>query len=463
MKITKTRGAIAAFAVAAMGAALALPSAAYAVEPNGSYGPVSVLGLTPEFDFEDVVGDTLAFDDDAMLSSLPYSTTYDLVNGPVFPGGADAASATLFLAADGQELTPNNYLGATTLTWDLATRKASFAVFSLSNLTAVESQAELDAVKTNGGNYSIGVSFATAGGALSTTIPAYWVDIHVTAGTGAWTWTAPVAADPCIADPNGVGCPPIRPQTAGGADVESAADLSAGQEISGLVGTINGNVADIHAGALTGFVQVWAYSTPTYLGSTTLDGSGDTISIAGLPAGAHTLILTETDGTVLGWGSFTITTATTDTAETDLTVDVITSNKFELNGVNTVVDLGDVKRGQTSTPVNLGAFTVIDDRNTLLGWDLTANVDTFVNGSATVPSSALGIAPSVTAAPAGIAVTAGTTAGAGTNGAVLATGAAGSSTGEIGTLFNAALSFKAPINAVAGTYTSTLTLTLASK
>ena len=47
--------------------------------------------------------------------------------------------------------------------------------------------------------------------------------------------------------------------------------------------------------------------------------------------------------------------------------------------------------------------------------------------------------------------------------AKLAEAAAGKGTLAVGTALNAALTFKAPSDAVAGTYTSTLTLTLTSK
>ena len=169
--------------------------------------------------------------------------------------------------------------------------------------------------------------------------------------------------------------------------------------------------------------------------------------------------------TLLAWGAVTVTGSTT--ANVQLSTTVTTSNKFLLQGVASSVNLGTVRRGQTTTPVALGAFTVIDDRDLLPGWTLTASATDFTNAQAggdVVSKSALGIAPKqVGTALAGITLGTAQTAGSGTYGALFAQGAVNSTTLEAGTQFDADLTFAAPATAKAGVYNSTLTLTLASK
>lgn len=210
----------------------------------------------------------------------------------------------------------------------------------------------------------------------------------------------------------------------------------------------------------------YVWSDPTVLAPVTTDASGNAnVDLAGLPVGQHTVALVNANDEIVAWG--TVTLSSTTTSATDLTVDVTTSNRFELSGVNTSVDLGTVRRGATTAPAALGAFTVIDDRDLLPGWTLNAEVADFVNAAAgndVIEKSALGLAPKqVGTAVEGVSLGAAQTAGAGTYSALFAEGAANSSTLEVGTQFDADLTFAAPAKAKKGTYASTLTLTLASK
>ncbi|PZQ90777.1 MAG: hypothetical protein DI534_06180 [Leifsonia xyli] len=219
-------------------------------------------------------------------------------------------------------------------------------------------------------------------------------------------------------------------------------------------------------GIAAGTYSVWAWSTPTQLPNATVASNGDvTINIAGLAPGAHTIALTAVNSaTVIGWVTFTIPAPTFPlVSNTDLTVDVTTTNKFALEGVATAVNLGSAARG-ASTSATLPAFTVTDDRNLLPGWDLTSKVDDFVNAAAgndTIDKAALTVEPrKVGGTIAGIAAQSSYVAGASN---LFATGAANSSTPSTGTQFDAKLTFAVPTTAKAGTYTSKLTLTLASK
>lgn len=210
----------------------------------------------------------------------------------------------------------------------------------------------------------------------------------------------------------------------------------------------------------------YVWSDPTVLAPVTTDASGNaSVDLAGLPVGQHTVALVNSSDEIVAWG--TVTLSSTTTSATDLTVDVTTSNRFELSGVNTSVNLGTVRRGATTAPAALGAFTVIDDRDLLPGWTLNAEVADFVNAAAgndVIEKSALGLAPKqVGTAVEGVSLGTAQAAGAGTYSALFAEGAANSSTLEVGTQFDADLTFAAPAKAKKGTYASTLTLTLASK
>lgn len=232
--------------------------------------------------------------------------------------------------------------------------------------------------------------------------------------------------------------------------------LTEGQSSFTLTGT----------GVAAGTYSVWAWSTPTQLPNATVNAGGDlTITISSLAPGAHTIALTAINSsTVVAWLTIDIPAPTYPlVSNTDLTVDVTTSNKFALEGVAAALDLGSAARGGT-TSADLPAFTVTDDRNLLPGWDLTSKVDDFVNASAgndVITKDALTIEPrKVGAAVAGISAKTVFTASTSN---LFAEGVANSSTPSTGTQFDAELTFHVPATAKAGTYASKLTLTLTSK
>ncbi|WP_168200380.1 immunoglobulin domain-containing protein [Protaetiibacter larvae] len=219
-------------------------------------------------------------------------------------------------------------------------------------------------------------------------------------------------------------------------------------------------------GIPAGTYGVWAWSVPTQLANATVNADGDVtpIELSGLdnPVGEHTVALVDiATNEVVAWLLVTLSSSTSSV--TDLSVDVLTSNKFALEGVAASVDLGDAARGASTSNV-LPAFTVTDDRALLPGWDLTSAVDDFVNAAAgndTIDKSAL----SIEARKVGAAVDGITAKGlfvAGTSN-LFAEGLANSSTPSTGTQFDANLTFLVPADAKAGTYTSKLTLTLTSK
>lgn len=205
----------------------------------------------------------------------------------------------------------------------------------------------------------------------------------------------------------------------------------------------------------------YGWSNPTNLGQVTTDGSGNAVvNVSALGVGTHTVALVDGAGDYVAWGTVELTSTTS--SATEVSVDVTTSNKFALEGVAASIDLGDVKRGATTT-ASLPSFRVTDDRALLPGWTLNAAASKFVNASAgndEIAASALSIVPSIVSGES-TGITVPSTAIAGTG--VFAEGGVNASTLEAGTNFNAALTFVAPAAAKAGTYTSTLTLTLVSK
>lgn len=224
-------------------------------------------------------------------------------------------------------------------------------------------------------------------------------------------------------------------------------------------------------GVPAGTYTAYAWSTPTNLGTVVVPASGTaTIPVpAGLQDGAaHTFALLQANNEIVAWGNVVVPAPEFPlTTTTPLTADVTVSGKFALEGVNAgPIALGTAKRGATTTPVALGVFTVTDDRDDLKGWTLNSTVTAFTNAaSESIPGTALGLAPKkVGDAVAGISTRATPkVAGDEWTSTLVAEGIAGSYTPETGTQFDADLTFKAPANAKKGTYTSTLTLTLASK
>lgn len=115
----------------------------------------------------------------------------------------------------------------------------------------------------------------------------------------------------------------------------------------------------------------------------------------------------------------------------------------------------------------LGDVTVSDGRVvTHKGWDLTTAVSAFTlegDSAKTIPAAQLGLAPQVVSKPTNSVVTAATAqvAGSATYTSPFASADNGANVGS--TVVDADLTFVAPATATAGTYDSTLTLTLTSK
>ncbi|WP_298873553.1 Ig domain-containing protein [uncultured Microbacterium sp.] len=209
-------------------------------------------------------------------------------------------------------------------------------------------------------------------------------------------------------------------------------------------------------------LEAWAWSERTDLGQVTDDGNGNfSVDISSLPGGEHTIALVtpgDADFGILAWDTFTKVSESGDPVadNIDLTAAVTASDLWSLNAEATKVDFGSVARDKSVTKP-LGKVTVVDDRNVLKGWDLTAAWSPFTNGAGDeIPATALAVAPK---AFSGYTPITGVTVGTGSK---IASSTA-VSTLTTGALFDADLTFTAPKDAQTGDYTSTLTVTLTSK
>ncbi|TXK19482.1 hypothetical protein [Homoserinibacter sp. GY 40078] len=95
------------------------------------------------------------------------------------------------------------------------------------------------------------------------------------------------------------------------------------------------------------------------------------------------------------------------------------------------------------------------------GWTLTSTVTDFTNGTDTIAKSQLGIKPTKASGPSGVAAGAEQLAGSAVYPSTYAEADASATVGD--SVLGGDLTFVAPVGKPAGTYTSTLTLTLISK
>jgi hypothetical protein len=270
---------------------------------------------------------------------------------------ADAESVYVFIAPRGKESSIFDWsskinIGIAPGSNRVLQPTASFSQFPASTFAAV---------KSAGGDYSLGFAYTKNNGVTFVGLGAY-THVHLTPGTADWTFVTPKAVQGGGTDPG-----------AGGID--------------GTIG-IEAPVAGPVDGALSLAVPTGAKAT---LGAATLDVDQRSISSGTLPT-----------------------------------------------------------------------FSVSDERYVSKpGWTLETKVADFVSGSTSIPASALSIAPVIESSSTSTGVTKATGIVGSNSRSGFADAAAGVGTGK--TDLSAALSFVAPQGTPAGTYTSTMTVTLISK
>jgi hypothetical protein len=151
------------------------------------------------------------------------------------------------------------------------------------------------------------------------------------------------------------------------------------------------------------------------------------------------------------------------TAQTMSAPEGVLSLSVPTNAATTIGNPAIVNGLSTSTG-SLGKFSVTDGRVLAMkGWTLTTTVADFVGADATnkISAAQLGVAPKVVStSAAGVSTSIAQVAGSAKFPAVFATATAGSAVGT--TVLDADLTFVAPADKAAGTYTSKMTLTLTS-
>ena len=337
--LTAAAGLVAGTAGAAIGA----------TQGNGSDGPVYLHNT--DVDAYVANGATNAWGDDITLT--PSKTD---AYAP-FQCSSDATAYRTFWTDPGTERTPSTYRASATISLNAAKTAIGPDV-----RPAFQVNGAIGQVKTNGGNYSVGLACTKDNGVNLAASGVWYFTAHVTAGTGAYTFDASTEN-------------PTNPDT----------------------GTKTGDIA---------------------LEATTIaQGVDGNLSLV-VPSGAK---------------------ATLGTASL-------------VNGLST----------STGT---LPAFTVDDQRVVSKpGWNLTASTANFVNGadsSKTIDAKQLGVKPTIATNPGGVVAGTEHVAGDATAFSGFASAPAGTGTGA--TSLSADLKLVAPSGTPAGTYASTMTLTLVSK
>jgi hypothetical protein len=108
-----------------------------------------------------------------------------------FPATAEVAeTVTTFISPRGSELTPSAWLTTGTTGFVPGTKEVWLPDVSLGSFTT-PGVSSIDAVKGNGGNYSLGFAYLKNNGLAVVADGANFTYITVTPGTGAWTFETP--------------------------------------------------------------------------------------------------------------------------------------------------------------------------------------------------------------------------------------------------------------------------------
>lgn len=297
----------------------------------------------------------------------------------------------------------------------------------------------------------VGVSLTSNSGVVP--VVTWARQITINADTDTYTF----AADQII-----IAAPPTTP------------DLATVQAVvtggNGKTNTAEGTVVTVNGLTAASTYKPYVYTTggaKIPLSNVTANGSGQAVvDVAfalsgGLAYGQDAYLVFVQPGDISQLEGVSLINISSATAgSVDVTANVTATNNFQLTTPSTGVDFGDVARDTTATAA-LGGFTVIDDRNTLTGWSVNVSANDFTGPSgATISKDQLGyVATVVGGNSAGSAPTAGKTAGAGAFGSALAA-TTGNGTAATGANYDLNLSFLAPVSAAAGSYTSSVTLTL---
>jgi hypothetical protein len=443
-KTTLNLGVIAASAVLLI-SSLVPAQAAY--QSNGSFGAVHL------YNGSYVLSNTFAWDGEVVGSSS--STASD----SVLSCPATSTGASTFLSTAANTTVPGSWNAYAPISFRSGTK--NILQPNLSPAEQVNGNAL--GVKTSGGTFNLGVACTSNSGV--TVLAAFFRTISVTASTGAYTAAATAT------DTLGTSLPtPTWSVT-----TERVVDggRAAGSVYVQDVLTANRNQPTIFPGDYATSFQWKRNGNPiagqTAATYTVADADGYAKISVDVVYTAEGVSVTKSStqtpavlgGSAVLGGNVSMSAGVQGMQNGFLELS-IPANAAATFGAAAIENNYSVTRG------TLGNVQINDTRwITTDGWDLQAEVANFISGSNTIDKRNLGLVPSVVTASTtatGILAGAGTAAGTATYPVALASAAKSADLGDTGvTVLNANLTLRAPRSAAAGTYTSTVTLTLATK
>jgi hypothetical protein len=186
---TKARVAVVGALVAALVGASAV--SAQAATPEGSAAPMYLFNGMTETSYAE--GSTIAWNDTVI--ALPADGDLEAT----YTASADAQGVKVFVSPRGQERNIQSWIanGNSGFDSERAVRTPNVSTDQLINGNAAS-------IRTNGGEYSLGLAFVKGNGVQIADGGVIFTHITVTPGTGAYTWSYPSTAaepDPCVTDP----------------------------------------------------------------------------------------------------------------------------------------------------------------------------------------------------------------------------------------------------------------------
>ena len=330
---------------------------------------------------------------------------------------------------------------------------------------AAQVNGDAGAVKSAGGSFVLGVACTKNAGV--TVVAAFYRSITVTAGTGAWTAAA------AAVDSTGASLPTPTWAVTTQSGSAASAGRAAGSVWVGDVLSVSKNEPAVFPADYSTTYQWKRNGNPianqTAATYTVVDADGyakisvDVVYTAG--GVAVTKSSTQT-GMILG-GSAVLG----GTVSLSAGVSAISNGFLELSipaNASASFSAASIENNYSITRGTLGNVQINDTRwITTDGWDLQADVATFASGANSIAKSNFGLVPTVVSASTtatGVTAAAGTVAGSANYPTAMASAAKNADLGLTGvTVVNANLTLRAPRTTPAGTYTSTVTLTLATK
>jgi hypothetical protein len=419
-----------------------------AYQSNGSFGAVHL------YNGSFVLSNTFDWDGEVVGSSSSTASNAEFV----CPATADGVST--FLATAANTTAPGSWNAFAPIAFRSGTKNVRQP--NLSPASQVNGNAL--GVKTSGGTFNLGVACTSNNGV--TVLAAYYTTITVTASTGAYTAAAPAT--------DSVGTSLPTPTVAVTTPVSPApSNREAGSVYVGDVLTATKNEPTIFPGDYTTAFQ-WkrngnAIANQTNATYTVVEADGYariTVDVVYTAAGVSVTKSSTQTPLVLG-GSAVLGGNVTMSAG----VSAIQNGFLELSipaAAAAVFTSPTIENNYSITRGTLGNIQINDSRwVTTDGWDLAADVDTFKDGTKEIAKSNFGLAPrkvdNLTTATGQTLATA-TVAGSATYPTAFASAAKFADLGNTGvTVLNADLTLRAPRTTLAGTYTSKVTLTLATK